>query len=87
MTMTTTTLSVTALLDAVQADGALSLRDLRRVFAGVTDAALNRVLAKLVKAGTLTRTVRTEYDKQRGTSWKFGGAGVCIRHRAYYGLP
>ena len=38
----------------------------------------------LVKAGRLERQVRREWDRQTGYGAKmFGGAGVCIRQRAY----
>lgn len=48
---------------------------------------VDAVLAKLVKQGKLTRTVVREWDRQEGTSYLFGGAGVCQRHRAYFALP
>lgn len=46
-------------------------------------------LTALVAAGHLVRTVRREYDTQRFAyaTDAFGGAGVCVRRRAYYALP
>lgn len=44
----------------------------------------------LVREGKLAREVRREWDSQggyAGRSGMFGGAGVCMRRRAYLSMP
>ena len=43
---------------------------------------------RLVRAGLVTRNVVREFEKPDNSaqSWRFGGATMCVRKRAYYAL-
>jgi len=79
-----TTLLTTLAADVDGESGGVSVRRLQRLLPDVTDVALRRELARLTKAGILTKTIRQEYERARGARRGFGGTAVCVRTRAYY---
>ena len=52
----------------------------------MTFEATRRLLKKLVRKGLATSQVRREFERpdNAGQTWRFGGATMCVRRRAYY---
>lgn len=73
-------------LDLLRANGASTVSQLAERVG--TQIQVAQVLGQLVRKGLVVRTVKQEWDKQRGShgSSLFGGAGVMKRRRAYFSI-